>query len=206
MLASNMNDASEQYLLELYSGSTLDPEIPEKLDMIVEASRPIFGADIFKFPHHGSNDICRSFMKSIDPAATVVSSGDEERYCHPRAKTLGSIGKLSRGDWPMIFSAELARSSSDKRIEPQEVIGHYLDLKQKIASAPTEESKLKYELELKKLLSSERTVSVYGMINVRTDGNRVVIAQKQEKKAGNKTAWDIHQLESDGNDVLVSVM
>jgi beta-lactamase superfamily II metal-dependent hydrolase len=206
MLAGDMNDAAEQYLLKAYSGSSMDPEIPEKLDKMAETCRPIFGADIFKFPHHGSNDFCRSFMKSIDPAATVVSSGDEESYCHPRAEALGAIGKLSRGDWPMIFSTELARSSSDKRIQPQEVIGHYLDLKQKIASAPTEESKSKYELELKKLLSPERTVSVYGMINVRTDGNRVVIAQKLEKKAGNKTAWDIHQLEPDSNGVLVSVM
>lgn len=206
MLAGDLNDAAEQYLLKRYSGSTLNPEIPEKLEKMAEKCRPIFGADVFKFPHHGSNDFCRSFMKSVDPAATVVSSGDEESYCHPRAETLGAIGKLSRGDWPMIFSTELARSSSDKRIQPQEVIGHYLDLKQKIASASTEKIKAKSELELKKLLSPERTVSVYGMINVRTDGNRVVIAQKLEKKAGNKTAWDIHLLEPDSQGVLVSVM
>ena len=38
-------------------------------------------------------------------------------------------------------------------------------------------------------------VTVYGMINVRTDGNRVIFAQKLERKATNGYTWDIHKLE-----------
>ena len=36
-------------------------------------------------------------------------------------------------------------------------------------------------------------VTVYGMINVRTDGNQAIIAQKLEKVV-NTTKWDIHKL------------
>ena len=39
----------------------------------------------------------------------------------------------------------------------------------------------------------ERVVTVYGMINVRADGEKAIIAQKLEKVVG-KTNWDIHKL------------
>ena len=39
----------------------------------------------------------------------------------------------------------------------------------------------------------ERVVTVYGMINVRADGEKAIIAQKLEKIVGKKN-WDIHQL------------
>ena len=38
-------------------------------------------------------------------------------------------------------------------------------------------------------------VTVYGMINVRTDGNKVIFAQKLEKKSQSGETWDIHQME-----------
>jgi hypothetical protein len=33
------------------------------------------------------------------------------------------------------------------------------------------------------------------MINLRSDGDKVIIAQKLEKKASNARKWDIHRLE-----------
>ena len=42
----------------------------------------------------------------------------------------------------------------------------------------------------------ERVVTVYGMINVRTDGEKVIIAQKLERVVSS-TNWDIHRLEWD---------
>lgn len=40
----------------------------------------------------------------------------------------------------------------------------------------------------------ERAITVYGMINVRTDGEKVIIAQKLERPAAGR-GWDIHKLE-----------
>lgn len=42
--------------------------------------------------------------------------------------------------------------------------------------------------------AQERVVTVYGMINVRTDGEKAIIAQKLERYDGKKN-WDIHKLE-----------
>ena len=102
----------------------------------------------------------------LNPIVTVISSGDEESFSHPRPDTLGAIGKHSRGDRPLIFSTELARSTPE-----------FIELS-KLKDSPAKR---------------ERVVTVYGMINVRTDGEYVVIAQKLEKPAG-KSNWDIHRL------------
>jgi ribosomal protein L24E len=40
----------------------------------------------------------------------------------------------------------------------------------------------------------ERVVTVYGMINVRSDGEKVIVAQKLERPAAGR-GWDIHKLE-----------
>lgn len=42
-------------------------------------------------------------------------------------------------------------------------------------------------------------MAVYGMINVRTDGDRVVIAQKLEQpRTSTGEKWDVYRLERDG--------
>jgi hypothetical protein len=41
----------------------------------------------------------------------------------------------------------------------------------------------------------ERSIAIYGMINLRTDGNKAIVAQKLEKPRSNAEKWDIHQLE-----------
>ena len=79
---------------------------------------------------------------------------------------MGTIGKFSRGKRSLLFSTELARSGKE-----------FLELK---------------DISPQKKL--ERVVTVYGMINVRTDGEKVIIAQKLEKSAASSN-WDIHKLE-----------
>jgi hypothetical protein len=46
----------------------------------------------------------------------------------------------------------------------------------------------------------ERSIAVYGMINLRTDGEKVVLTQKLEQPRSKADKWDIHCLEpgSDG--------
>ncbi len=122
--------------------------------------------DIAKSCHHGSADFSIDFLKVLNPIATVISSGDDEPHCHPRPDTLGTIGKYSRGERSLIFSTELARSGKE-----------FLDLSKRKETDST----------------LERVVTVYGMINVRTDGNQAIIAQKLERVV-NSTKWDIHKL------------
>jgi hypothetical protein len=52
----------------------------------------------------------------VKPKLTVISSGDNENYGHPQPDLLWSLGKYSRGGRPLIFSTELARSTTPRRI------------------------------------------------------------------------------------------
>ena len=119
---------AENYLLKKYSGTdvaaivkelkkNLKPEVrAEKEAELQEAigkAREYLGVDIAKSCHHGSDEFTSEFLQALNPLATVISSGDDESYCHPRPDTLGTIGKYSRGHRPMIYSTELARSGKE---------------------------------------------------------------------------------------------
>lgn len=69
-----------------------------------------FEVDVAKACHHGSSDFTTEFMARVNPYATVISSGDNEAYAHPRADAIGCAGRYARGDRPLVFSTELARS------------------------------------------------------------------------------------------------
>ena len=147
-------------------------ELELQLEEAITKAREVLEVDIAKSCHHGSADFSSEFLRVLNPIATIISSGDEEPHTHPRPDTLGTIGKHSRGERSLIFSTELARSSKE-----------FVKLNLKEAKNEDEkEEKL------------ERTVTVYGMINVRTDGEKVIIAQKLEKPASGRN-WDIHKLE-----------
>ena len=184
LLGGDLNMEAENYLLQKYSGKdvaaivkklkkNLKPEERTKKEAefqeAIDKAREYLGVDIAKSCHHGSDEFTSEFLQVLNPLATVISSGDDESYCHPRPDTLGTIGKYSRGHRPMIYSTELARSGKE-----------FLKLD---------------KLDLSSQKKNERVVTVYGMINVRTDGNRVIFAQKLERKATNGYTWDIHKLE-----------
>ncbi len=143
LLGGDLNTKSEYYLIKKYSGidikkikaelkkKTLSPEkraeYEAQMAEAIEKAREFLQVDIAKSCHHGSSDFSTEFLQVLNPIATVISSGDDEPYAHPRPDTL---------------------------------------------------------------------VTVYGMINVRTDGEKVVIAQKLERVVSS-TNWDIHRLEWD---------
>lgn len=133
LLGGDLNTHSEEYLLDHYN-----PENP-------------FRVDVAKSCHHGASEFTVNFMEAIKPYATVISSGDNESYSHPRADAVGCAGRYSRGIRPMVFSTELARSyrSADE--------------------------------------------IHYGLINCRTDGNRLVLAQMFENR-GKADLWDSYSL------------
>ncbi|MGI9054812.1 MAG: ComEC/Rec2 family competence protein [Pyrinomonadaceae bacterium] len=172
LLGGDLNIPAENHILKHYTG--IDPEkanAAQTKTLITEA-RKIFEVDAAKACHHGSADFSNVFLQSLNSAATVISSGDEEPHAHPRPDAVGALGKFGRGNRPLIFSTELARSTKDLIIKPN----------------PT-----KQEL--------GRTVAVYGMIDLRTDGEKIVIAQKLEQAAP-RGEWDFYELEPDKNGVI----
>lgn len=182
LLGGDLNTEAEDYLFNYYSGANVTElrrelnktslsesqrKIKEaELDEAIRRARQFLEVDIAKSCHHGSSDFTSEFLRVLNPIATIISSGDEESYAHPRPDTLGTIGKYGRGERPLIFSTELARSGKE-----------FVNV-----------NKIKDEAERK-----ERVVTVYGMINVRTDGNRAIIAQKLESPA-DYASFDLHQL------------
>ena len=151
--------------------------------------------------HHGSADFTDTFLKTARPTATVISSGDEEPHAHPRPDTLGAIGLHSYGWRPLIFSTELMRSTREdegnKRIE----LGK---LKQKHEDAETDEDRASIQKDIDDLVDDllERNVTVYGSINLRTDGENTIMAYKLEKERvirNSLTKWDIYSLSKAGN-------
>lgn len=168
---------------------------------MAEAASRTFGADITKCCHHGSADFTDAFIRAVNPYAIVISSGDEESHAHPRLDTLGAIGLYGRGWRPLIFSTELARSTREQ--EPKSLVEEIGRIRGKLETI-TNPSKQKELEERKKELVDRlltRNVTVYGSINLRSDGEKTIVAYKleQERKIGNSlTKWDIYSLEKAG--------
>lgn len=198
LLGGDLNSPSEAYLLSSYTDLPWHNDDSFKETELIEAARPVFGADIIKSCHHGSADVTNTFLRTVHPLATIVSSGDEESHAHPRSDTLGAIGLHGRGWRPLIFSTELARSTRESDLKDAEELGRIV-ARLELATEPDEVKELrKQQGDLIKQLG-KRNVTVYGAINLRTDGEKVVLAYRLERvrRSGNSvTRWDIYQLES----------
>lgn len=149
--------------------------------------------DVAKCCHHGSADFTSEFLQATLPLVTIISSGDEESYCHPRPESLGAIGRYSRIDRPLIFSTELARSAPERLADPDA-------LRKTLEKSRKTEKLAEFAEEL--IQKMGRVISVYGMIALRTDGERVLIAQKLEKPRSAGQKWDLYLLAPDNHGQL----
>jgi beta-lactamase superfamily II metal-dependent hydrolase len=146
-----------------------------------------FAVDVAKGCHHGSDDIDLRFVRAMKSRVTVISSGDNEDYAHPRPRVLGASARYGReakgvnGDLlpPLLYSTELARSVqlSDaakirkKNTPSTELQASETEIKSKKTRArfdPLDEIPIATDL-------------VYGLINVRTDGTRLLCAYMEER-------------------------
>ena len=213
LLGGDLNIESEKLLLEHHTEMKIPKETNEqKYSTFITEARTIFQVDVAKSCHHGSADFLRTYLDSISPIVTVISSGDDESHSHPRADTLGTIGKYSRGTRSLVFNTELARSTGERLEIPMsirrqleqlavaidEIQDKLKDLGNELTADIREEleqdlANLKVQRE-RKWEQLARSVDVYGAINLRTDGKRIVMAQKLERKRGD-SEWDIYQLE-----------
>lgn len=162
--------------------------------------------DVAKACHHGSNHFFYPFLEHVNAAATVISSGDEESFAHPRPDTIGALGKTGYGPAPLVFSTELARSTKEvtrKELAKTEALlvkvradRAELNALATISTPTAAETARIAELRaslVKNNKTINSTLTKYGMINLRTDGEKMIIAQKLEVPAGNGK-WDIHEL------------
>jgi hypothetical protein len=216
-LGGDLNTDSEDYLLKFYAetdkeASDLEHDIAEieekghsitsdeaqelaehrsDLENIIVKARKHFQVDIAKACHHGSHHFSETFLQCLNSIATVVSSGDGDSYAHPRPDALGSFGKYGRGTRPLIFSTEIGRSTNEFThvIDYLEEIRKYEeDLKN--ATSTSDKKEIEDKLEGRK----DSNVATYGMITLRTDGEKVYLAQKLEAPRKKSEKWDIHEL------------
>jgi beta-lactamase superfamily II metal-dependent hydrolase len=127
-------------------------------------------AQVFKANHHGSQDFSCDFLKAVQPWVTVVSSGGDPDYGHPRACLLGSLGRYASNavEKPLLFSTEVAATFK------------------KVETTSADKAPHLYEK------------TTRGLINVRTNGawlaaGRVYNVRKKEKAKDAKHAkglWD----------------
>jgi len=148
LFTGDINEKSTKYLME-------DPSLTQKMD-----------AHVLKAPHHGSHDFHLPFLEAVRPQVSIISSGDEPDHGHPRALFIGSVGRASRSDKPLVYSTEIAATfvESDQRITLKE------------DSDLENEDFTKIEANVKaRLLFKQR---LNGMINVRTDGQKIYSARR----------------------------
>ena len=103
LLGGDLNQPAQRYLSTKYG--TQNP----------------FSADVNKACHHGSSDFDLQYLIDVNPHATVFSTGDNGSYDHPLPDAMGAAAKHSQGQFPLIFSTELAR---DNKVKGKPMLGH----------------------------------------------------------------------------------
>ena len=201
MLGGDLNIPAEDYLLEHYTGEQVPPRTVEAEERLTLKARRVFESDFAKSCHHGSADFTELFLKAVNAKATVISSGDEEPHAHPRADTLGTLGKHGKGRRPLIFSTELSRSAKEKIKNPEQfrarlrkAVDRLSDANKSGKASRITSAEKAYDKVVNEI---ERSISTYGAINLRTDGEKAVMAYKIEAPRKKDRIWDIYRFERD---------
>jgi hypothetical protein len=129
------------------------------------------------------------FVRAVGARATVISSGDNENFAHPRPRILGASGRYGRDGIdekgkltpPLIYSTELARSVS-LALAPKTF---KLDDQSSATPERVKTRELKWNPpgpeEARPLDLTPLGVDlVYGLVNVRTDGSDILLATLEE--------------------------
>ena len=182
----DLNVPAEKFLLQHYAQKEKWPKKGSfHSEAMIEDAREWFGSDLMKVCHHGSEKVTDEFIRAVDPACFIISSGDEEGHVHPRPDLLGRLGKLGRSSTPVILSTELQRSTRER--EDQKVIDRLKKNVSKTRKVKEEKLENHYkavEADIDRL--GRTNVSVFGTIYVKTDGQRLIAAFKNEADSETK--------------------
>lgn len=152
-----------------------------------------FEAEIAKAPHHGSHDFDFRVLEKTSPVVAICSSGDEKvskEHIHPRATLMAALGKVMRGNTGVVFCTELAAffAIKDQCYTRKDLASFFAkdktrqwtgdELRQLFSGVPRPEDPPG------QFFGFERTN--FGIIHVRTDGERVLAFSHSGKKHHNE--------------------
>jgi beta-lactamase superfamily II metal-dependent hydrolase len=190
LLTGDLNAASQRRILDAYSGRRVE-----------------FACDVAKACHHGSADVSYEFLSTMSPSATIISSGDNESHAHPRpaivaASALTGHARVERDRLvtPLVYSTEISRSVRMGKLTAIRAAGVGLTGDRLPA---TVEGTLHFDEirvgDLRPRLGSRPLAGayvvagvIYGLVNVRTDGERILCATLNEKSS----SWDCAEFTS----------
>lgn len=213
LFGGDLNTESERFLLTRYAGLADWPTDAAGRDAMVTAARARFRSDVMKACHHGASDVTDEFLSAVNPAAFVISSGDNDvNYVHPRPDLLGRLGKAGRGAAPVLLSTELQRSTREeedaalvrrlrRNVDLLAAGGPATD---EDGAALTDAQRAAARAALAKAMSADidtlglPNISVDGAIYVKTDGKRLIAAFKKETEdPKNRWFWYAYALKGD---------
>jgi beta-lactamase superfamily II metal-dependent hydrolase len=150
-------------------GADLNEESEQRMLARTRADGISLTSEVLKVPHHGSADFSPAVLDAIRPVVSVVSSGDEsgqKEYIHPRAGLVGALGKYSRGtvERPLVYVTEMV--AFFQRLGRASVHGF---------------SKTGEELPKGQRVANAYSKSSFGIVHIRTDGERVLVATPSGK-------------------------
>lgn len=200
LLTGDLNEKSHELIMGSY---------PDQ-----QAFEADWAADVAKACHHGSHHVDRRFLQGVQALATVFSSGDANTYDHPRAWVLGAAalyGRVIEGDnhrlkAPLVYSTEVARSIALEGVdqlreyESPQSYGPEREKPTRTVSGKVTVSRWRIVLDRDSAAAPDLPPApavramrslVYGLVNVRTDGKRLLFAVRNER---NHT-WSIEVME-----------
>ena len=182
LLTGDLNSFSHESLLRDYAGERQELE-----------------CDVAKACHHGSEEVSYEFLQAMRAAATVICSGDAEGNDHPRPTIVAASATSGypqilndRLLTPLVYSTELARSVSFGHPtgltvpagagNPPLVIGAAELPNSSITFEETKAGDLNPKVRTRKLNQALVVAGlIYGLVNVRTDGEKILCATLNEK-------------------------
>jgi hypothetical protein len=152
---------------------------------------------VAKACHHGSDEVSYEFLSAMRPAVTVISSGDNEGHDHPRPAIVAASATTGylliandRIVTPLVYSTELARSvnlGDPVRLTVADPAGDTVLSKAELGKATIDAKVTKAgdlnPTTVKRTLNRTYIVAglIYGLVNVRTDGEKILCATLNEK-------------------------
>jgi beta-lactamase superfamily II metal-dependent hydrolase len=221
LLTGDLNTASMNWLMECYG------------DRIGS-----FACDVVKGCHHGSHDVSYRFLEQVKAGATIVSSGDNEGYAHPRPEIVAASAttghlEIDRTEdrlvTPLVYMTEIERSVGVGALTHIRFRGYptsaaamdgglfaqpFADIADKAFSTPADKAALQLLAAAQDTAKTRATFHYrevrgpfgitygtrstwrsrvmtklnYGLVNVRTDGNKIICATMRETGGG----WTVH--------------
>jgi len=184
LFGGDLNTPAERFLLAQHTGIGEWPDTIVERDVFIAEARKTFKSDVLKVCHHGAADVTDEFLSAVNPAAFVISSGDEEGHVHPRPDLLGRLGRNGHGFSPVLLSTELQRSTRER--EDEDLALELQDLVSRQVAAPTSDRTVRIADLIRQL--ARTNVEVDGAIYLKTDGERLITAFRNEVNS-EKEKW-----------------